>query len=461
MKKIVLIILAVILVLIGIAVLVLKGNPKQAIVREAYIYAYPLVTMDMTRRQLTNVEVADDAHAPMGQIIKMRSYPSVDNHVAAAPNAETLYTMVWYDLNKEPWVFTIPDMGDRFYIMPMLSGNNEVFHVAGTRATGQNTQTYVLTGPNWKGKLPEGLTEVKSPTSLVWVLGRVYCTGTDKDYEATHKLQDQFQSIPISSYGQEYSPSKGIVDSNFDMKKGIRDQVNAMSLVDFFTYFSELLKTNPPKAEDAPMVAKLAEIGIVPGQDFDVSKLPKLGKKADPKIALLQMVKVMKDKKTVNGWLYWNSNAGSYGTDYKQRAMVTLIGPGLNFPKDAVYPFSEKDTNGKDYDGSKNYIIHFDKGSLPPVNGFWSITMYDKSFFFIKNPINRYNLSMRDTLNVNPDGSVDMYLQSTSPGTDKEANWLPTGQGKFIPMMRLYWPKETSPSIINGSWTPPPILLIK
>lgn len=459
MKRILSITLIILVAFIVLAILVLKESPKQTIVRDAYIYGYPLVTMDMVRLQETNVAVADEAHAPVGEMIRMRSYPAVDNRSAAAPNSETLYTMVWYDLSEEPWVFGIPDMADRFYIMPFLSAYNEVFHVAGTRATGQSAQSYVLTGPGWSGHLPDSLIEVKSPTALVWILGRVYCTGTEEDYAALHAVQDQYQSVPLSSYGQAYTAPAGIVDPNIDMTTGVRDMVNAMPLEEFFSYMAELLKENPPKDEDAELVARMAEIGIIPGHDFDASKLPRVGKKADPKIALLEMVKVMKEKDPINGWLYWVNNAGTYGTDYKQRALVTMLGPGLNFPQDAVYPFSQKDADGQKYDGSKfQYTIHFDKGNLPPVNGFWSITMYDKDFFFSPNSINRYNLSQRDTLGFNPDGSVDLYFQSDSPGPDKQANWLPAPEGEFILMMRLYWPRDVSPSILDGSWKPPPVV---
>lgn len=461
-KKWYVILILCIFALAAILFILFKSNPKHKIVEEAYIYGYPLVTMDMTRRQLTNIEIADEAHGPMGQLIKMRSFPAVDNHVAAAPNAETLYTMVWYDLTHEPWLFTIPDMGNRFYIMPMLSSFNEVFFVAGTRATGQKSMIYAITGPGWNGQLPDSITQVKSPTSLVWILGRVYCTGTEEDYAAVHALQDKFRSVPLSAWGKPYIPPKGIIDPAFDMKKGVRKLVNDLPLEEYFDYLCRLLKTNPPKPEDAPAFERFAEIGIVPGQDFDATKLPKLGKRLDPKLALLDMVETMKDKKAVNGWLYWNSNAGSYGTDYQQRAMVTLIGPGLNYPQDAVYPFSQKDAEGEKYDGSKyKYVIHFENGKLPPVRGFWSITMYDEEFFFVPNPINRYNLSQRDSLKKNADGSVDLYIQAESPGTDKESNWLPAPKGTFIPMMRLYWPKDTPPSILDGTWTPPPVKRIQ
>jgi hypothetical protein len=273
-----------------------------------------------------------------------------------------------------------------------------------------------------------------------------------------HALQDGFSSVPLSAYGKPYTAPPGVVDETFDAEKAIRKQVNDLPLVEFFSYLAELLKTNPPKPEDAPIVSRMAEIGIVPGEDFDHSKLPLLGHRLDPKLALLELVRDMKSKTPVNGWLYWTSNAGEYGTDYEQRAMVTLIGPGLNYPKDAMYPFSEKDPDGKDYDGSKHrYVMRFDKGQLPPVKGFWSLTMYDPEFFFVPNPIDRYSLSQRDTFVTNPDGSIDLYLQADSPGPDKDANWLPAPKGKFVPMLRLYWPQDTPPSILDGSWTPPPL----
>jgi len=414
--------------------------------------------MDLTRLQETNVRKPDSAHAPMGQLIKLRSYPAVDNHGAAAPNADTLYTMDWLDVSAEPWVFSIPDMGNRYFIMPMVSGYNEVFFVAGPRTTGSKAQKYAITGPSWSGVLPKGVTRVKSPTALVWILGRIYCTGTPKDYEAVHALQDQFASVPLSAYGKPYTPPLGVADEKFDMKTAVRKQVDSMSREKFFSRLAILLKTNPPKPEDAPLVARMAKIGIVSGRELDRSKLPVLGSRLDPKIGLLSMVETMKAKKPVNGWLYWTSNAGSYGTDYKQRALVTLIGPGLNYPQDAVYPFSEKDAHGDNYDGaSHKYIMHFDKGQMPPVKAFWSLTMYDPQFFFVPNPINRYNLSQRNTFVTNPDGSVDLYLQAESPGPNKEANWLPAPKGKFVPMLRLYWPKDTPPTILDGSWKPPAI----
>ena len=156
----------------------------------------------------------------------------------------------------------------------------------------------------------------------------------------------------------------------------------------------------------------------------------------------------------MNGWVI-STKTGIYGTEYLQRALVTAIGLGANRPQDAVYPTSEADAEGKAYDGANKYVMHFDKGEMPPANGFWSVTMYDGDYFFVANKLNRYNLSSRNKFKTNADGSVDLYIQNASPGKDKEANWLPAPAGKFILMLRLYWPKETPPSIIDGSWRPP------
>jgi hypothetical protein len=429
---------------------------------DAYVYGYPLVTMDVTRKRLTNVAVPDAAHAPVGQLLRLRSYPAVDNHAVTAPNADTLYTIAWLDLSKEPWIFGIPDMGDRYYLMPMLDGYTNVFQVPGKRTTGGKAQKYAITGPGWSGTLPSGVTEYKSSTNMVWILGRIYCTGTPQDYAAVHALQDKFTLVPLSSYGKPYSPPAGVVDpSAGDESKSVRDLVDAMSIDDYFTYLAQLMKTNPPSADDAPLVAAMAKIGLVPGQDYDPSKLGAFDKEAIkvvPKTAQLKIISHLKEMgKNINGWQF-TTDTGTYGTKYLDRALITAIGLGANRPQDAIYPTSEKDAAGKEYDGASNkYVMHIGKGQFPPVHGFWSLTMYDAKYFFVPNPLNRYTLSARNKFVTNADGSVDLYVQAESPGKDKEANWLPAPKAKFIPMLRLYWPKETPPTILDGSWVLPAI----
>lgn len=437
-----------------------KEEGAMAVAIETYVYGYPLVTMEMTRRVSTNVVKPESTKAPMGQFAKYRKYPPVDDHTVTAPNADTLYTITWLDVSKEPWVLSIPDMKDRYFLFPMLSGWTDVFQVPGKRTTGTKAQKYAITGPGWTGTLPAGVTEYKSPTGMVWILGRIYCTGTPADYNAVHALQDKFSVVPLSSYGKPYKPPEGKADPSIDMKTSVREQVHAMDAASYFKLLAELLKTNPPAAADAPMVAKLAKVGIIPGQDFDLGKAdPAVAKalQAAPKAAQEKIMAEFKNTEAfVNGWTY-STKLGVYGTEYLPRALVTAIGLGANRPQDAIYPTSEKDAEGKPYDGANKYVMHFDKGQMPPVDGFWSLTMYDAEFFFVPNKLNRYNVSSRNKFKTNPDGSVDLYIQNASPGKDKEANWLPAPAGKFILMLRLYWPRETPPSIIDGSWKPPAI----
>jgi hypothetical protein len=431
---------------------------------DAYVFAYPLVTMEMTRRVVTNVAEVKGTRGPMGHLIKLRQYPDASFRDVTAPNADTLYTTAFLDVGDEPWVFSFPDMGDRYFLFPMLDGWTNVFQVPGSRTTGEKAQTFAITGPGWTGTLPEGVTEYKSPTSIVWLLGRIYCTGTPEDYAAVHKVQDACMLQPLSTWGKAYTPPPGEVDPSVDMKTAVREQVDRMSAAEYFALFCDLMKRNPPAAADAPALAKFASIGIVPGQSFDRSKFDPAFEKRLPTFANHRIMLHFKfsdgDVQDVNGWGF-TTRTGLYGTNYIQRALVTAIGLGANRPQDAVYPTSLKDGNGllaRSYNGANSYVLTFKKGQLPPVKGFWSITMYNDQYFFVANPLNRYSISARQDLKSNPDGSVDIYIQNKSPGADKESNWLPAPEGKFYLMMRLYWPDENNPSILDGSWVIPPVM---
>jgi hypothetical protein len=484
-----------------------EGAVRDAV--EAYIYGYPLVTFDMARMQQTNVEKPDEQHAPVNQMIKMRTYLPIDNHCCAAPNADTLYTIAWLDVYDEPWILSIPEIKDRYYIVPLLDGFSEVIKVISSINDGSKARHLAITGPGWSGTLPDGVTEVKSSTAIVWMLGRIYSTGTPADYKAVNDIQERFKLVPLSAWGKPWTPPPGVVDPDFDMKTAARAQINSMDVYTYFNYLAHLLKTNPPRPQDADMVEKLARIGLVPGEDFDpstlrgmdtqtVASIPALAQgglgtepdvharphltqgigdisdqdfdtgklgaldqeliKLVPRIGLLKMALRMKQQPTTNGWLYFTEGVGNWGNDYLLRGMGNLLGPGWNRPEDAVYPISMKDADGDAYDGSKyRYVMHFEKGGLPPVDGFWSLTMYDKDLFFVPNTIDRYNLSQRDSFVTNPDGSIDLYLQADSPGKDRDANWLPAPNGEFKLVLRVYGPSKTPPSILDGSWAPPPV----
>jgi hypothetical protein len=432
----------------------------KATAAEAYIYGYPLVTMEYTRRVLTNVAEPAGTKAPMGQIIRLREYPTAKFRDVTAPNADTLYTTAFIDVTKEPYVLSLPDANDRYYLFPMLDGWTDVFQVPGKRTTGTGPQKYAITGPGWTGTVPEGVTEYKSPTGIVWILGRIYCTGTPEDYAAVHKMQDEVSLVPLSSYGKPYTPPAGKVDPAIDMKTAVREQVNALSTAEYFQLLAQLMKDNPAAAADAPMVAKMAELGIVPGQPFKFDALDAEVKTALQDVPKEGFGKIMEHFKSAgkdeDGWVF-TTHTGEYGTEYLQRALITAIGLGANRPQDAVYPTSEVDAAGKPYSGANKYVMHFEKGHLPPVDGFWSLTMYNGDYFFVDNPLNRYTLSARDKLKENADGSVDLYIQNENPGPEKESNWLPAPKDKFILMMRLYWPKETAPSLLDGTWSIPAV----
>jgi hypothetical protein len=428
---------------------------------DAYVFGYPLVTIEMTRRVMTNVPSASNMRAPMGRFANMPTYPSPQDRDVTAPNADTLYSTAWLDLSREPYVLSIPEMSGRYYLLPMLDAWTNVFQVPGKRTTGTGPQKYAITGPGWKGPLPAGVVEYKSPTNIVWILGRIYSTGTPEDYDEVHKIQDQLSVVPLGAYGKPSPPPAPMtVDPAIDMKTPVREQVDKMDTAAYFGVMAQALKKNPPAPADTAMLERIAKIGIVPGQDFDVSKLPAgmgVALRAVPKLAHAKIMAHVKDAGALeNGWVV-ATRTGQYGTEYLQRATVAAIGLGANRPQDAVYPTSDKDPYGHDYGGFHKYVIHFDKGMEPPVKAFWSLTMYDDKYFFVPNPLNRFTLSQRDKLTTNPDGSVDLYLQRDNPGGEREANWLPAPPGKFIPMMRLYWPNEAAPSILDASWKPPPV----
>ena len=425
---------------------------------EAYIYGYPLLTMEMTRRVMTNAEKPGGVHAPMGQFANVREYPTAAFKEVTAPNADTLYSLAWLDLSQGPWILQLPDEHGRYYLMPMLEAWTDVFADPGTRTTGTGAGEFAIVGPDWHGELPSGVEELRAGTNLVWVLGRTYCTGTAEDYAAVHAIQDQYKLMPLDAYGKSYTPPPGRVDPSIDMKTPPREQVERMDTMNFFKLLAELMKKNPPYEADAPILLRLARIGLVPGQDFDMSKLASVPNIQEvPKLGVERIAAhYTAGGADVNGWVFFRP-AGVYGTDYLQRALITRYGLGANIEQDAVYPTTKVDSTGQALNGANKYVIRFPKGQMPPARGFWSLTMYDGQYFFVPNPLNRYTLSARNKLKADPDGTVELLIQASNPGPDKEANWLPTPNGPFVLMMRLYWPKENPPSLLDGTWKPPAV----
>jgi hypothetical protein len=304
---------------------------------------------------------------------------------------------------------------------------------------------------------------LKSPTNIAWILGRTQTNGPD-DYAAVREIQRGFKLVPVSTFGKSSTPPKGTITS-VDSKTPPVDKLKAMTAATYFNTLARLMKTNPPSPADAPMLAKLATIGIVPGKAFDPSHLaPDIAAALDQGFALaLSKVKPSKDLRgnVVNGWTIPGANLANFGTDYTTRGLIAMIAFGANLPADAVYPTSFTDADGKPFDAANRYVLHFENGQTPPVNAFWSVTMYGPDSFFVANAINRYAISSWMPLHKNADGSIDLYIQHDSPGKDREANWVPApASGSFNMTMRMYWPTDKAPTILDGSWKPPGVRLV-
>lgn len=418
------------------------------------MYAYPLVIMNTTRSVMTNVAAPRGSLAPMNRLVLMRAYPTAAFKDVVSPNADTLYVSGWMDLGKEPLVLGLPAMGKRYALFPMMDAWTNIFQSPGKRTTGTDAQTYAITGPGWSGTLPSGVKQYASPTRYVWMIGRIYCDGTPADYKAVHALEDAIRFVPLSKYGTAYTPPAVSADPAINMKVAPVKQVNSMDGQTFFTAFAALLKDNPPLPDDGAAVANLKKLGITPGTPLDWNALDAATKAAlnAAPAAAQAAIAAHKAGKTVNGWIV-NKDLGSYGTHYMQRASVATWGLGANLDADAMYP-----ALATFLDGSKNYVMHFDKGMTPPARAFWSITMYNSARFFYDNALNKYTVSPRDDLKYNADGSLDIYIQHASPGSAKQANWLPSPSSTFTMMLRVYWPKKTPPSIVDGTWTPPAVV---
>ncbi len=433
-----------------------KSHEAEAIATEAYIYLYPLVLMDTTRKQMTNVEAPDGLSAPMNTFAHARTYPDPNFRSVVRPNFDTLYSSLWMDLTMEPMILSLPDSEGRYYLMPALDMWTDVNAVPGLRTTGTKAGNFVYVPPGWEGKLPKGVTRIDAPTPYMWIIGRTKTDGP-KDYEAVHKFQDGLKFTPLSQWSKEWKPPASKLDGAVDMKTPPMKKVGNMSGKEFFEYAAELMKLHPPHITDYSQVWRLNRIGIVPGEDFDfdsqdpivqqaLNKAPAVGLKVINAI-------VPKIAKVVNGWQMNTDTMGVYGDYYLKRAAVANIGLGANQVEDAVYPLLITDADGNSDIGGKNYVLHFDKDELPPVDAFWSVTLYDKDGFPVANTLNRQNLSSWMPLKNNADGSLNLYFQADSPGTDKEANWLPAPkEGAWNLAMRLYAPK---PSVLDGTWDPP------
>ena len=430
---------------------------------EAYIYLYPLVTMDVTRRVLTNFEPGvKQGMGPMNMFSHMRTFPPADFREVVKPNFDTLYSSAWLDLSEEPMIVSASDTGGRYYLLPMIDMWTDVFAVPGKRTSGTKAAHWAVVPPGWQGKLPKGVERIDAPTPYIWIIGRTQTNGP-ADYAAVNEIQDGYKITPLSRWGKAPEPVAVKIDPSVDMKTPPSRLINEMPAAKFFAYGAELMAKYPPHITDWSQLSRMKRIGMEPGKPFDLTK-------ADPaiRVALEQappdaikaiQAKYQTQARVVNGWQMNTDTMGVWGNYYLKRAVTAMTGLGANQPEDALYPQSLTDADGKPFVGGNRYLLHFAKSELPPAGAFWSLTMYDAEGFPVANPIKRYAIGDRDALAYNRDGSLDIYIQPESPGKDRESNWLPSPKsGALNITMRLYAPKAEA---LDGRWNPPPIMKVK
>jgi hypothetical protein len=444
----------------------------QAIAVDAYVYFYPLITMDVTRKQFTNIEPGKElGKGPMNTFNDVPEYPPANFKGVVRPNFDTLYSISYLDMTKEPVVVSVPDTNGRYYLLPMLDMWSDVFASPGWRTTGTQAGNFLVTPPGWRPdlrdrfveefKLPKDTQRIDAPTPYVWIVGRTKTDGPS-DYDAVHKIQAGFKVTLLSEWGKPAKPIEVKIDPSVDMKTPPKIQVDTMPAAKYFAYAAELLKINPPHVTDEPIIARMKKIGIELGKSFDIDKVSPAVRKAlesAPEASQKLMEwKVATLARVANYWSMNTDTMGVYGNYYLKRAIVAQVGLGANVPEDAIYPLNLGDETGKPLEGASKYTLHFDAGATPPVSAFWSVTLYDPEGFQVPNSLNRFAVSSWMPFKHNADGSLDIYFQNENPGKDKEANWLPAPKGAFNLTMRLYAPKSDA---LTGKWNPPPVMRVQ
>ncbi|GAB4586287.1 DUF1254 domain-containing protein [Nocardia sp. IFM 10818] len=433
----------------------LTAQRAAEIVRDAYIYGYPLVLEHFTARQATNVAAPAQPFGPTNQIAHARVLPGPEFRIVIRPNVDTLYSSGFIDLGAEPHVLSVPAT-DRYFMIPLYDAWTNVFAVPGTRTTGPGTaHEYLLVPPHWTGQVPSGLELLRAPTRLMSLIARTQVNG-ETDLPAVHAVQDRIRITPLSGYGDPaFTPPPGPVDPSIDMTTPPPVTVAQLEPAAFLRLLADLLVDNPPTACDYPILHQLERIGLRAGLPYTV---PDALRDTVIEGVAAGRAAVVEEYDRLNGadrtgWVY-TTEGGSYGVNYRLRAGVAAWGLGMNLPDDAIYPSIALDSDGAPLDGANRYVLRFEAGQLPPVHAFWSVTAYDAEGYLIPNPLRRYALGDRSGLVPDPDGSVELLVQATSPGADRETQWLPVQPGPFNLMLRLYSPAR---SLLTESWTPPPV----
>lgn len=437
----------------------------KAIAEEGFIYGLPIVMNYAVMNEFVVDKNSGQYKGPFNFVSNEARVFTYEDTTVVTPNSDTPYSMLWLDLRAEPMVISVPAVDkSRYYSVQLIDGNTYNYGYIGSRATGSDAGDYLVVGPDWRGETPAGIKQVfKSTTPFGLTIFRTQLFN-DKDMPNVVNIQKGYKAQPLSTFLNTPAPvAAPVIDFVPATTAGIKEN--------FYAYLDAALEFIPASAENQAILNKLAQIGIGPKKTFEFKDLS-----VEHKAAILLAMKQGNSKvedylntgmKNINGWKVGSlfGDSGFYNGNWLMRAAAANGGIFGNNADEATYPMTRTDDKGEKLDGSKhNYTLTFAKGQLPPVNAFWSVTMYDgKTQLLIENPINRYliNSPMLPSMKTNADGSLTLYIQKDSPGKDKEANWLPAPNDEIYLVMRLYWPKTEAPSILpagTGTWSPPSVV---
>lgn len=434
------------LVLLAVLGSMLYAKSEQIVLSaEAYVFGYPLVMMDLTRQSALHTI------GPENQLRRVRQFPDARFRDVVRPNVDTLYTTAFIDLAKGPWVFSMSGTRDRYEVMAFLDGWTDVFAAPGTRLPDKGSGLYLLVGAQWQGDIPAGMTLLRSPTRLAWLIGRTQTHGP-QDYAHVHAMQDRLQLVHLQDWQRGVHEASSTPWLAGKAAASPIEQMKQMPTEQFFRQLARLMQDNPPGRRDDPMLRKMARLGLAPGQAPEWSATQLWAVRLGRWIADMTIARELgKPRDLVQGWQTPPPILGDYGTAYNIRAVVAMVGLGANLPADALYPQARVDSQGRPLQGSHRYRLHFEAGQWPPVKAFWSITAYGHDDFLLDTA--RHALGSRDPLVANADGSLDLWVQADPPEAARQANWLPVLAGQnFLLNARLYWPQEQA---LTGAWHMP------
>ncbi|ATU91203.1 DUF1254 domain-containing protein [Phyllobacterium zundukense] len=431
----------------------------RAIAKEAYIYGFPMVDSYRIQHAYFVDTKNPEYKGPWNQIINTpRVYTPADTAIQT-PNSDTPYSWLGLDLRTEPMVLTVPVIEkERYFSVQLIDAYTFNFDYLGSRATGNDGGNFLVAGPGWKGETPKGVKKViHSETEFIWAAYRTQLFNPD-DLDNVKKVQAGYKAEPLSKFLGQPAPAAAPA---VDFIKTLTPKEERTS-PEFFSILNFILQYCPTDPSETELMARFARIGVGAGQTFDASKLsPEMKTSIEQGMADAWAELANLEKQKIDTGEVTSGDV--FGTreylknNYLYRMAGAVLGIGGNSKQEAMYPVYAVDAEGKKLDGANQYALHFTPGQLPPVNAFWSLTMYElPQSLLVANPINRYllNSPMLPQFVKDADGGLTFYIQNESPGKDKEPNWLPAPKGPFIAFMRLYWPKEAA---LDGTWKHPPM----